>query len=64
MKKFKVTLQLMVNPIQGDHTFAKTYTVDARNEEDAYWVAEPKQENDEPRIAKCAIFSYKAEEIM
>lgn len=59
MKKYKVTLYLMVNPLDGDKTFKKSYTVEAENEYKALIEAEKKQENDTDDIKYRSIFNYK-----
>lgn len=59
MKNYKVTLHLMVDPLEGDKTFKKSYKVTAENENKAYEEACKKQDNDEDDIKYRTIFNYR-----
>ena len=63
MKKYKVTLLLMVNPSVNDDTFPRTYNVEAETELQAYHKASKMQGDDEPHIKHRSIFDYKVVEI-
>lgn len=63
MKKYKVTLHLMVNPTVGDETFKKTYVVEAKNESDAYSKALEQQSLDDESIRYRSVFNYNTKEI-
>ena len=63
MKKYKVTLYLMVDPTKGDETFKKSYTVEAESEYDAYTKAGKKQSEDVESIARRSVFDYKVKEV-
>lgn len=63
MKKYKVTLQLMVDPTKGDHTFDKSYEVEAEKEMSAYKIAEELHSNDIESIRYKSIFNYRIKEI-
>ena len=61
MKKYKVTLYLMIDPTVNDNTFKKSYVVEAESESSAYDEAGRMQDNDEPNIRNRSIFNYKVE---
>lgn len=63
MKKYKVTLQLMVDPTVDDKTFNKKYTVEAENETKAYDEALKQQSEDEESVRYRSIFNYSVKEI-
>ncbi len=63
MKKYKVKLQLMVDPSKGDETFNKTYKVYAEDESKAFDEASKAQSNDEEDIRYRSIFNYSVKEI-
>ena len=44
--EFKVKFQLMIDPGKGDHTFNKSYTVEAEDESDALKKAEALKEEE------------------
>lgn len=62
MKKYKVTLHLMVDPTKGDQTFPKIYEVEAENKWTALAAAEKMRER-EPDIRWKSVFNYVAQEI-
>lgn len=61
MKKYKVTLLLMVNPSKNDETFEKEYIVEAENERKAYQEASKMQDEDEDDIKYRTLFNYKVD---
>lgn len=63
IKKYKVTLRLMVDSIKGDETFKKSYEVEAQTEFDAYAEACKKQSMDVEYIKHRSIFNYNVKEI-
>lgn len=63
MKKYKVILQLMIDPSKGDQTFDKEYIVEAESKIKAYWEAEKMQSNDVPNIRLRSVFNYTIKEI-
>ncbi len=62
-KKWKVTLNLMLDPSKGDETFPVSYTVEAENERDAYYEAEKMQDKDEPNICRRSVYNFKTKEL-
>ncbi len=62
MKKYKVTLDLMVDPTQGDATFPKSYTVEAKDKSDAYLEAGKKQSED-IEVRYRSVFNYTVKEV-
>lgn len=63
MKKYKVTLLLMVDPTSGDKTTAQIYYVEAETKQKAYDLAEKMQSKDRRvSIRHLSIFDYKVDE--
>jgi hypothetical protein len=60
--EFKVKFQLMVDPTKGDHTFNKSYTVEAENEREALEKAEAlKDAVEDPewgQLGRRTVFNY------
>lgn len=53
----------MIDPIKGDETVPKTYTVEAESEGKAYTEAEKMKDQDSSDIRKRTIFDFKVKEI-
>ncbi len=62
MKKYKVTLHLMVDPTKGDETVKRHYRVEAENEFDAFSKAQEKQTEDEEEFRYLSTFKFDAKE--
>lgn len=61
--KYKVTLDLMVDPTKGDEVIKRSYTVEAKNVHEAYLKAASKQDTDIEEIRYKSIFNFNIEKI-
>ena len=61
MKKFKVTIWLMIEPTKSDKTEKHIFTVNAESETKAYFEAET-EINKDIRLKNLSVFNYKVKE--
>lgn len=63
MENYKVTLELMIDPTQGDETENVDYIVEANGEYEAYNKAELLRDAGEEKYKYLSVYNYKVKKL-